>query len=494
MALLAAAFLPAPARAQSAADAKEFNELLIGSADASAADNDDEAYHLAIKASELAKRIVPAGQSSREFAAYRVFVTAIYGHQTDALIARAADNAVAEMVSPDDGADDLAAAYGEAATTLHIDGRRLLSLEYAQRGLEASRRATSSCGAGAIGVLAGEAYRQFRKSEGERLNALYVEALHGRPCALSPQFTTASLGFDAMADGFMKMSPDAASVRSMITLALEVDEKSRSANFAAPFFRGGRLAVHYLQLPRPKRDIEAAFARTIEVMPAEMRLSKDGSDEVVNQIFVMRKAAQGDPASLARLDSVAAQIAKRSPPARCDVDVSAAKHLAKRNAQQARETLRTARKTLPPAAPMRLIDAASYLLAARSAGEDPFEMRQVAEEAMQDEAGVWVENPTDAMTFEFMLATVMSTVDGADQYDQRAAKALSDAQSRHAADHPCLVKFMLERAAALHAVRRQRKLTVWSIGRWAYSRRRTDVSRLPGPTRTKSIRPWSMSD
>ncbi len=175
------------------------------------------------------KHILPAGHSSREWAFYYTLQTAIDSRQPDATIARAADDVAAEMVDPQEGPDYLSGSYSAAATLLQLSGRRGLSLEYARRGLETSRSpgAASTCGAGAAGVLAGEAYRQFQKTEGDRLHAFYVEALRGRTCAFAVAPEDVFSGFNAMADGFMKMSPDAGSVRSMIALALEVDEKSR---------------------------------------------------------------------------------------------------------------------------------------------------------------------------------------------------------------------------------------------------------------------------
>ncbi len=210
--------------------------------------------------------------------------------------------------------------------------------------------------------------------------------------------------------------------------------------------------MQYLQLPRPKRDIEAAFSRALDDMPSQIQIMNGNTGEIAAWLFIMRKAAKGDAASIARLDALDAQISKPAQPAPRSIDVSAAKRLSRLTAEQALETVRAARKTLPVTSPTRLNDAVSYLAAAASAGEDPFEMRQIAEDATRDEQSVWVESPTDALTFEFMVASLMARVDGADQYDLRTAKALSDAQSKYATGHPCLVKFMLERAAALHAV------------------------------------------
>jgi hypothetical protein len=442
-----------------------YNTALRKLGDAQKRNDNDEAFRRAKEFSEIARQVLPVEESNREYAALMYMDEAALDHQPDDVIAQADANAVAEMNNHDDGDMYLTVAYSNAAIAFYsdhkggIDERRDLSLTYARKAVEiasAYKRQPDMCGAAAVGVLAGEAYRQFNKAEGDRLTAVYRGAVNGHPCPEKDAWFPALEGFDALADGFMKMSPDRDSVKRTLDLALQVSALNAHLADYSDFFKGTRLVVHFLQLHGQKREIETAFQRALNSIPSMIDITKGQDGEIAVWLYIMRDAAQtaSDSASVDRIGTLQSRlstppVARRS---NREVNPSEAQRLLRRMTMAAEEEMRKKRKDLPASSPQRLVATAAYLGAAVSADEDPFKIRQAAEDAMKDIPTVWTSYPTEALQFEFEVSAAMSEVDGSDAHYTRASKALADARSLYGDSHPCIVKFMLESSAAAYAI------------------------------------------
>ena len=95
----------------------------------------------------------------------------------------------------------------------------------------------------------------------------------------------------------------------------------------------------------------------------------------------------------------------------------------------------------------------AYLLAAKSAHDDPFVVRQEFDDAMKDVAAVSVDHPLDALNFQFMATAVLAGMDGQEANLERAKKLSAAAAALYGPQHPCMVKFYFLEAAAAYGLR-----------------------------------------
>ncbi len=321
-------------------------------------------------------------------------------------------------------------------------------------------------------MLAGSSYREHRTAEGDRLTLSYRGALH-TPICLSDGFNDIAgrWAFDAIAEGILE-APDVERARSAISLALEVDAldvADPTTHATANFFEGCKLVVQFVEMQRSTRGIEAGFQRAVPAFSSLAGTSDYANAQVHRWIDAMRgylnAAGESDAVSMLeeterRLPPVPAHLFA---PAIPGTEIAAQIHEigdqgmdgdSKAAAARARELLRKARATLSETDTHRLDIALLYLTMATVSRADPFEMRAVAADAMQDAAVIRKTAPSAAAGFELEAASQMTSVDGNEALQRRSSRALEDARAIYGDHDPCMAKFFFEASAGAYALHR----------------------------------------